>query len=221
MGCSISIQTQRKVCSSYSQRVSNIDLLSIIDCSTATRSQINIKWLWTKIKTLNLFDSQSNDILKIRHEQYTTRLFIILLFLIFFILFFYTTFSKQKYIFTINRPTQATCENLHMKYGDTIECPCSNTAISYEKFISIDTTYHQICSTGFTSQTFIDQLYGFNRTKVHRADFMALSSVYFTWIASFCGLCRVVIYNLYNFFQKELFVNAKLFSSIGICSRYE
>ena len=101
-------------------------------------------------------------------------------------------------------------ENLYQKYSDTIECPCSNVAISYEKFISISQRYHQVCSSGFIFPQFINQLFVFNRTIVHRADFMSMSAPYFTWIASFCTLCRVVIYNFYNSFQKELFVNAKL-----------
>ena len=52
----------------------------------------------------------------------------------------------------------------------------------------------------------------FHRSKVHRTDFMSMSGVYFTWIASFCTLCRMVVYNLKNSFQNELFVNANLLS---------
>jgi len=97
-----------------------------------------------------------------------------------------------------------------MKYADTIECPCSNVAIPYEKFISISQSYHQVCSSGFISSDFIDQLFIFNRTILHRSDFMAISAPYFSWINSFCTLCRVVIYNFYNAFQAELFVNEKV-----------
>ena len=173
-------------------------------------SRINFRWLWTKIKILNLFDSYSNDALKVQREQNTTRLYIILLAIIFFILFFYTTFTPQTKTYTINRPTQVVYENLQMKHADTIECPCSNVTIPYEKFILITPRYHQVCSTGFIFPFFFNQLYLFNQTKIQRADFMAMSAPYFTWIASFCTLCQVLIYDLYSSFQKELFVNAKL-----------
>ena len=183
---------------------------SDISLSDGERTQINLQWLWTKIKNLNLFDSHSNDNRTIRREQYTTRLYIILLFLIFLILFFYTTFTEQRKTFTIHRPSQSTYENLQKNYDDTIECPCSNTAIPYEEFLTIERKYHQICSSGFISPLFIDQLFKFNRTNLHRTDFMLISGPYFRWLSTFCFLCQVVIYNLYYSFQQELFVNAKI-----------
>ena len=147
-----------------------------------------------------------------RREQQTTRLYITLLVLILIILLFYITFNKQSNNYTINRPTQTIYENLYMKYADTLECPCTNISITYENFISIHQRYHQICSTGFISPFFIDQLYEFNKTNILRIDFMSMSAGYFQWISSFCILSQIVIYNLYTSFQTQLFVNPKLLS---------
>jgi hypothetical protein len=176
----------------------------------SSESQGKLMWLWTKIKTLNAFNSQSNNPSVERREQQTTRLYIILLFLVFIIFFFYTTFTKQTKNYVINRPTQAVYENLQVKYADTIDCPCANATIPYENFISIDASYHQICSSEFTSSLFIGPLFGYDKTHVHRADFMAMSGSYFTWIASYCQFCQLVVLNLYISFQTETFVNTKL-----------
>jgi hypothetical protein len=145
-----------------------------------------------------------------RREQQTTRLYIIILSLIFTILLFYTVFTKQIKTYTIYRPTQAIYENLQSKYAETIECPCNNVAITYQKFIDITARYHQICSSQFISPDFIAQLYAFNTTNVYRVDFMAMSAPYFSWFASFCTISQLVIANLYASFETQLFINVKL-----------
>ena len=162
------------------------------------------------MKTLNLFNSYSNNPSIETREQQTTRLYIILLLLILLILFLYTTFTEQTNTYIINRPTQSVYENLQMKYPDTIECPCTTVTIPYRKFLSINPRYHQICSTGFISPVFIKQLTAFNKTNIYQLDFNMISASYFQWIASHCILSRVVIYNFYVEFQTQLYVNVKV-----------
>lgn len=167
---------------------------------------------WTKIKSLNWFDTNSSDPLRQRRGQKSTRLYILLLSTTFTVLFFYTTFTKQTKIYNVQYPTQATYEQLLVKYADTIQCPCTRIAIPYQEFISFNVNYHPICSSEFISDSFIAQLFVFRDVNVYRGDFMQMSGPYFAGLSKFCLLSKIIFSRSLANVETDLFINDKLLS---------
>ncbi|CAF1466812.1 unnamed protein product [Adineta ricciae] len=70
-------------------------------------------------------------------------------------------FNVSVYSFTIPFPSESTFESLQRKYSFKLSCPCSQTAVSFSKFLSIEpNAYHQICSSDFVSFNFSKILWG-------------------------------------------------------------
>jgi hypothetical protein len=59
---------------------------------------------------------------------------------------------------TVMNPSVTTYKNLQVSHPDTLKCPCSLTKITYETFISLSPVFHQVCSSGFVSDSWISLL---------------------------------------------------------------
>ncbi|CAF5030928.1 unnamed protein product, partial [Rotaria sp. Silwood1] len=112
-----------------------------------------------KLITLNLFDSQSTDPTKVYHEILSTRLFIVLFGASLIILTTYTSFSPQMTTEKIQSPSISDYERLQKQYSDTLQCLCSKISIPYYRFTNVDLSFHQVCSSYFISQEWIDFLF--------------------------------------------------------------
>ncbi|CAF1343282.1 unnamed protein product [Rotaria sp. Silwood1] len=170
-----------------------------------------IAWLWLKVKMLNLFDSNSNDPSTQKHERQTTRLYILSLVIAFIILFFYAITIEETKVYTIQNPSREIYDETYAEYSKTLECTCSKIAIPYSTFISIETSYHQICSSSLISPNFFAQLAAI-KTDIpyYPGDFMLMSVEYFQWFYTFCALAQQTLYQQLLMFQATLFVNNKL-----------
>jgi hypothetical protein len=45
------------------------------------------------------------------------------------------------------------------KCPNALYCPCSKVGIAYDTFVTINVTFHQVCSSQFIEQTWIDVLF--------------------------------------------------------------
>ncbi|CAF4202656.1 unnamed protein product, partial [Adineta steineri] len=141
----------------------------------------------------NIYDSDSNLTLEQRdHENRSniiaTRIFLIVLIitLIIFILAFQLSFRTKTV--TVSNPTQEQFENLPF----TIYCPCSRISISYDQFTSINVRFHQVCSSDFISDRWIQTIFtGSNTTYFYLKDFRTYGSAAFQALASFCRLSKI------------------------------
>jgi hypothetical protein len=93
---------------------------------------------------LNVFESGSSDIGVVRHERWSSRVYIVLLFVILYALVMYTGLESQTSRVTVTNPLYATFESLQLSYPDTLMCPCSNIAIEYQAFVQLQPSYHQV-----------------------------------------------------------------------------
>lgn len=166
------------------------------------------------MRTLNLFDSKSNDEVKQHQERRTTRLYVLSVITAFVVLFAYTVTTVDTRVNTIFVPSREIYEELHATHPNTLECACTNIALKYGTFMSIGASYHQICSSGFISPIFYAQL-SMMRADVplFYNDFMFVGTEYFQWLTTFCTLAQLVYYNQLVAFQSNLFVNNKLLPS--------
>ncbi|UJR12021.1 hypothetical protein I4U23_016199 [Adineta vaga] len=187
----------------------------VVICYEETSKMTKIKkkflWLWLKIKMINLFDSESNDITKQKYERHTTRLYIFIIIIAFIALLCYTVITEETIVYTIRNPSLETYEKLYQIYSNTLQCICTKISIPYSKIITVQASYHQVCTSLFVDPTFFSQLaYIRNDMSYYSADFILLSIEYFQWLTTFCRLSQLVFYNQLLAFQTDLFINNKL-----------
>ena len=144
--------------------------------------------LFSKIKEINLFNSESNDISVTLRERIMTRLYVILLTLSFIVLALYIGLSETRNEYTVRNPSESDYEFLLNKYEDTLDCPCARTVMHYSNFTTLNVTYHQICQSGFISPIFIGQLFAYDYSAMYERDFITMSALYFIHLAQTCGL---------------------------------
>ncbi|CAF3140112.1 unnamed protein product [Rotaria sp. Silwood2] len=99
-----------------------------------------------KFTSLNLYDSRSTDPTTVHHEILSTRLFTFLFGASLAILTIFTSFRPQTTLQNIQSPSIFDYERLLKQYPNTVQCPCTFISIPYETFITIETSFHQVCS---------------------------------------------------------------------------
>ncbi|CAF0789830.1 unnamed protein product [Adineta steineri] len=163
-------------------------------------------------RKVNIYDSDSNLTPEQRdHENRSniiaTRIFLIVLIitLIIFILTF--QLSYQTTIVTISNPTQEQFENLPF----TTYCPCSRISISYDQFTSINVRFHQVCSSDFISDRWIQSIFtGSNTTYFYLIDFRTYGSAAFQALASFCRLSKTHAFQSITLFNQMSFISPEI-----------
>lgn len=108
---------------------------------------------WIRLKNLvssfNLFDNESTDNIIIRCQRLATRIYVFLFLISFIILQIHTCISEQTIIEAIKDPNRTIIEHLQLSYPDTINCPCSQIAIPYNKLVDDNITYHEVPFSSF------------------------------------------------------------------------
>ncbi|CAF0821126.1 unnamed protein product [Adineta steineri] len=181
-----------------------------------------ISLLKNYFRKVNIYDSDSNLTPEQRdHEDRSniiaTRIFLIVLIitLIIFILAF--QLSSQTTTITVSNPTQEQFKNLPF----TAYCPCSRISISYDQFTSINVRFHQVCSSDFISDRWIQSIFtGSNTTYFYLEDFRTYGSAAFQALASFCRLSKnnalqsITLFNQLSLISPEILTQSVFQSQI-------
>ena len=146
------------------------------------------------------------------HERRMTRIYIVSMLVMSIILLFYTSIQETTNLYTVYDMTESKIEKLFAAHPDTIQCPCYSYSMFYDKFITVKLSFHQICSSKFISNDFIQQFWRLNTTKSDPTDFLRIIGSYFSSIASMCSIFRNYAGSLLSGFHKSLFTTANLFS---------
>lgn len=184
--------------------------------------------LVTVVRELNLFKSE--DLSQRQNERWVTRLYLVLLVLTSVILITYTFVVEQTTIITIQRPTLKQYEQLHTRQEE-LHCPCTRISIPYSDFTQINPTYHQICSSDFTTTQWIGYLFGdtdysnpylfaapFSDSSADalsiydQLDFRTLSIPQFYFLAQLCQFSEEIIQTAIVDFGKRTFIHSQLIS---------
>ncbi len=155
-----------------------------------------IRKLITYFRTFNLFKSvpPSVDENELRNERISTRLFIVLLVLSLIILTLYNSLIPLTQTDNIKKPTFEQDEQLILSYPKRLTCSCELISINYDKFLHIEYTLHQVCTSMFITQEWIDYLsrsYGF--VLVYYLDFQYIGTYTFQALNAFCELVNRTI----------------------------
>lgn len=182
-----------------------------------------------KIFNLNLFKSRSTNVHTIRHQRITTRFYLIILLTTLFILILYTSLVNVSVTVTVKLSSQSQYENLQTKYPNTLNCPCSQISIEYQQFVQITSSYHQVCSSNFVGQEWINYIYNnydysinfdyydifdyYDSSAMKEKNFYAIVAAQFLVLSSLCQLAQETVNASLTQFSAARFNSAQLISS--------
>lgn len=147
-----------------------------------------VDWLRDYIYSYNTFIpdddeySEGTDELRdpakaIKYQRYATRLYIPLLIgkssrlhnnslsprvqilVTLYIMFFVALINPQSKTVSISNITPALFIQLRRDHSETLSCPCTNTIVPYEVFVSNTIEFDPVCSSAFISRQWIEALY--------------------------------------------------------------
>ncbi|CAF1412710.1 unnamed protein product [Adineta ricciae] len=162
--------------------------------------------------TYNHFDSQSTNPFFIRRELLSTRLYLILLVISVSILTTYTSFTVRIKDESIKSPTYSQYQQLNRKYSNTLQCLCTNLSIEYGKFVKTEPLFHQVCSSDFITQRWIDFIFAANILSLWPIDVRTSLSAMWQLIQSFCQNSYQTIMSILDHFNKTLLISPILFN---------
>ncbi|CAF1209106.1 unnamed protein product, partial [Didymodactylos carnosus] len=134
-----------------------------------------LRFIHTKIVEFNLFESTLSSDEDIRYERRTTRLYIILLTVTLYVLTVYNAVLQRTKTTLFDAPSLLEYLELRDKYSQNFECHCSHLFVKYDKFIQLQPIYHQLCSSVFITQEWIDHLSNNNDILYYTSQFQALA----------------------------------------------
>ena len=143
-------------------------------------------FLVDKCLTLNLFNTRSTDPTTIGRQIISTRLFLLLFINSICILSVYTCLSVQTRTVTVPHPKKTVYDTLLSRYADSLECPCEKVSIHFGSFVQVTPLFHQVCSSDFVSQKWLDFAFGANATFIWAMDVRTSMSSMWQLIAAFC-----------------------------------
>ena len=154
------------------------------------------RW-WQHFLQLNLYKKASSDIHTASKERFATRLYIGSLAVTFLII----TIVAASLVRTVNKteysPSQTRFSYLANKYPATIYCPCSTIGIAYHTFVAIHARFHQVCTSQFVQQAWIDIVFAHgNNASLSPDDFRATVSFFWQAIAGLCNISNATWSNI-------------------------
>ena len=167
---------------------------------------------WFLVLKLNLFkSSQRTTPTDLKHQYWSTRIYILFLILALLFLTLYTSLIIDTKIIQIQDPPWSIVENLQIQ-SSTLECPCTKLSVSYKDLISLQPTYHQICSSEFVTAKWIEGLNliaSLSVESLYYADFR-FSSPMFQLLKSMCDLANETVINALSMFGQNQLVTSDL-----------
>ena len=170
---------------------------------------------WRAFREINLFESDSIDEEVVEGEKYSTSIYLICIFLLLLIGGLVTLcISRLEYI-NESLPSQIRFERLSQAYSSTLDCPCSKISISYQTFANVRTIFHQVCSSEFVSEQWINFINihtgNYPTLVIGKDDLRSTLSAFWQIIGAFCRVTDQIAID-----AVKLFHAADLFSPIAM-----
>jgi hypothetical protein len=93
-----------------------------------------------------------------------------------YVLFYMASMKPQTRTVTIKRVTPVIFNQLYLKHGKTLLCPCAKDSVIYKGFVSTTFTFHPVCSSTFVSEKWIKALYLMDASRYGVTDFRTTAS---------------------------------------------
>ena len=125
-------------------------------------------------------------------RQVINRLHFCLLVIILSLMYALSASTRQTTTYRIERPSLGTYQDLLQHHAGSLQCSCSQIAITYDVFLDIQPHFHSICSSDFVSEAWIQHVFA-NSSLIaahSKTDFLASAVSQFQLLASLCGLSQ-------------------------------
>ncbi|CAF1229595.1 unnamed protein product [Adineta ricciae] len=158
------------------------------------------------LRALNFFPSTppSTDEYDLQNQRISTRLFILLVILSFTVLCICNSLSATIETNTIEAPTRKRYDHLYATYAQTLSCACKQIGIDYRKFIHVNHTSHQICTSQFVTPEWIHHINMFGNDTVVVEDIEYSGTYIFQALRMICQLVnRTISDSLSQFFSQQ------------------
>ncbi|CAF1503361.1 unnamed protein product [Adineta ricciae] len=166
------------------------------------------------LSPITLIRSIKNQFNCRNEQQIIDRLHFIFVIITLSSIYLSTTFIPQTRLDEFQNSSLPTYQELQTRFSDTLQCPCSDVSIENELFFNITVRFHQICSSDFVSDPWIEYLYN-NGTIFDQfiaTDFRASAFAQFQLLSSLCKLSQQIVKDSLLQLRKRTFVNSKLLS---------
>ena len=172
--------------------------------------------LGKKIAKLNIFDTETNDDDEQRKQIISTRVYLFLLTSLLIVFILFTSLPYHSNIITMPTPTLRQYEQLAQSFSSSLRCPCKSISIPYEKFISINPVYHEICSSDFVTQRWIDYLFYQNTSYYFQLDFRHSASGEFQLLRTLCQHAKTTVDDSLRQFYLTRYITNQLVAAEGL-----
>lgn len=108
-------------------------------------------------------------------------------------------------------PSQDDYENLATLHSDSLQCPCKHISVEHGQFMTINASFHQVCSSNFVKDVWLDYLFGAGEWEIYeRSDLRVRGTAYFELLSTLCTISNTTIQNSVEQFLTEAFVSAQI-----------
>lgn len=145
-----------------------------------------------KVLQLNLFFNRFKSTEEtLSKERWTTRLYLLIWLIVFIILALQNSFAEQTTTINVSEPDEATYVQLYSSYNTSLQCSCSVLAFTYDSFLKLEARLHQICSSSFIEEVWIENIFDDgNWSRIRANEFRSRGVVYFLTLKSVCEMTR-------------------------------
>ncbi len=161
---------------------------------------------------LNLFSTNGETLVD---QILATRLYIVFVCIGVIAVFLISGFSMQTNVVTVhgNPLSFSRVEQLQNQFPTSLSCPCTQTSIRHDSFLSLTPEYHSVCSSTFVESNWLESLFAAtNRTRFyHPLDFRLVAASQFQFLALLCHAASNVIDDArYGEFASTLLITPQL-----------
>lgn len=163
---------------------------------------------------LNLFqpsDGTVEDEHNHRSNIISTRIYLALLILIIIAFTLSLSFISETTRITLHHPSADQFSAIAAA-GEP-DCPCSQISLVYEDFVTLEASFHQVCSSDFVSDRWIRTIFsGLNASYFFQPDFRRTGSALFQALAALCRLSKDNIEQSVASFLATAFISSQALS---------
>ena len=173
---------------------------------------------------LNLFQNQSRDVRIQRYQVIATRLYVTILIVCLITIALYQGIRQDVRQETVQNPTLSRYVELERTDADSLVCPCpyTNISIPREKFISLEPTFHDVCSSFFVSSSWIDYFEDLVRRLYYTNVVYRLNlGPFFRLLDTLCKHAQATIKDAVRLFLQTDFLSSQILRQNIFTSQFE
>ena len=161
------------------------------------------------ILKVNIFNSHPSNEREQKNGIISTKIYFIVLMIS--LIVFGSIISLEKHSVTkiVYNPTRFQFDQLINDSISDLRCPCSKISIKYSDFVSYDPTYHQICSSVFTSPLWYDA-YEIWNNQCGYISFPNLANFFFSLLSTFCQSANETVMNSLTQFSAREYITSEV-----------